>query len=133
MKNLVFGLLALSLAVFAAPSANAQTQPAKKAQWKEMHDFHEVMSGTFHPAEEKNFAPLKEKSGLLVERAKAWKKSAVPAGYKPEMTSDVLKRLVKQCSKVHKMVKKGKPDAELLAGIGTAHDIFHEIMEKCRE
>ena len=98
-----------------------------------MHDFHEVMSGTFHPAEEKNFAPLREKSGQLVERAKAWQKSPVPAGYKPEVTAEVLKRLVKQCKQVNKMVKKGKSDAELFAGINTAHDIFHEIMEKCRE
>ncbi len=98
-----------------------------------MHDFHEVMSGTFHPAEEKNFAPLKEKSGMLVERAKAWEKSAVPAGYKPEITKEVLKRLVKQCKTVDKMVKKGKSDDALFAGINKAHDIFHEIMEKCRE
>jgi hypothetical protein len=133
MKKFIFGLFALTIAVFAAPTANAQTTPAKKAQWKEMRDFHDVMSVSFHSAEEKNFAPLKEKSGLLVERAKAWKKSAVPDGYKPEVTAEVLKRLVKQCKNVNKMVKKGKSDAELWTGINTAHDIFHEIMEKCRE
>ena len=98
-----------------------------------MHDFHEVMSETFHSAEDKNLAPLKEKSGLLVERAKAWESAAVPAGYKPVETAAVLKRLVKQCKTVNKAVKKGKSDAVLTASITTAHDIFHEIMEKCRE
>ncbi len=133
MKKLIYGLFALALAVFAAPDAQAQTTAAKKAQWKEMHDFHDVMSETFHSAEDKNFAPLRSKSGLLVERAQTWEKSPVPAGYKAKETAGVLKRLVKQCKKVNKMVKKGKPDAELFAGINTAHDIFHEIMEKCRE
>lgn len=133
MKKLVFGLFALAIAVFCSTTANAQNAPVKKAPWKEMHDFHEVMSVSFHSAEDKNFAPLKEKSGLLVERAKAWQKATVPTGYKPEVTGEVLKRLVKQCKKVDKMVKKGKSDAELWAGINTSHDIFHEIMEKCRE
>lgn len=132
MKKLFFQLISLTVLAFFTTTADAQPT-AKKASWKEMHDFHEVMSGTFHPAEEKNFAPLKEKSGMLVERAKAWEKSAVPAGYKPEITKEVLKRLVKQCKAVDKMVKKGKSDDALFAGINKAHDIFHEIMEKCRE
>lgn len=131
MKKFVFGFLALTALLFATSSASAQT--AKKAQWKEMMEFHEVMSVTFHSAEDKNLAPLKEKSGLLVERAKAWQASAVPAGYKPEETAAVLKRLVKQTKQVNKAVKKGKSDAELTASITMAHDIFHEIMEKCRE
>ena len=131
MKKFVYRFLALTALIFVSSGVSAQT--AKKAQWKEMHDFHEVMSVTFHSAEDKNLAPLKEKSALLVERAKAWKAAAVPAGYKPEETAAVLKRLVKQCKAVHKAVKKGKSDAELTASITTAHDIFHEIMEKCRE
>ena len=132
MKKLIFGLFALLVTVLGTQEANAQAT-TKKASWKEMHEFHDVMSVCFHSAEDKNFAPLKEKSGLLLERATAWSKSAVPAGYKPEVTRDVLKRLVKQCKKVNKMVKKSKSDEELFAGINTAHDIFHEIMEKCRE
>jgi predicted HAD superfamily Cof-like phosphohydrolase len=131
MKKFVFGLLAMAALLFATTHVSAQN--AKKAQWKEMLDFHEVMSETFHSAENNNLAPLKEKSGLLVERAQAWKAAAVPAGYKPEVTTAVLKRLVKQCKAINKAVKKGKSDAELVASITTAHDIFHEIMEKCRE
>jgi hypothetical protein len=131
MKKFVSSFLALAALIFVSSGVSAQ--PAKKAQWKEMLDFHEVMSETFHSAEAGNLAPLKEKSSLLIERAKTWKASAVPAGYKPEETAKVLKRLVKQCKAVHKAVKKGKPDAVLTASITTAHDIFHEIMEKCRE
>ncbi len=131
MKLFTFALTLAFAGFFAASTASAQT--VKKAPWKEMHDFHEVMSTSFHPAEEGNLAPLREKSALLVERAIAWQKSAVPAGYIPKTTSEVLKRLVKQCKKVNKAVKKGKSDAVLTAEITTAHDVFHEIMEKCRE
>lgn len=130
MKNL-FSLSAFSIVLAAWLPAFAQAQ--QKASWKEMHDFHDVISTTFHPAEEGNLAPVREKAGLLVERAEAWKKSAVPAGYNPAKTADTLKRLVKQCKAVRKAVKKGKSDAELTVAITTTHDIFHEIMEKCRE
>ena len=131
MKLFTF-FLTLAFAAILTPQT-ASAQAAKKAPWKEMHDFHEVMSVSFHSAEEGNLAPLREKSALLVERAEAWKKAAGPAGYIPETTSVVLKRLVKQCKKVNKAVKKGKSDVELTAEITAAHDVFHEIMEKCRE
>lgn len=127
----IFGFLLLSL--FAFLPKNAQAQATAKAKWQEMLNFHEVMSASFHGAEDGNFAPLKEKSGDLVAQATAWRKSAVPAGYKAEQTKDTLKRLVKQCKVVNKAVKAKKADAVLLAEITKAHDIFHEIVEKCRE
>jgi hypothetical protein len=133
MRFIILSVIALMMTTFNATPVAAQATTTAKAKWQEMHDFHDVMSESFHSAEDKNLAPLKEKSGLLVERAKAWQKSPVPAGYKPKETALVLKRLVKQCKKVDKMVKKGKSDAELFAGINAAHDVFHEIMEKCRE
>ena len=105
----------------------------QKATWQEMYDFHDVMSLTFHSAETGQLQPLREKAGLLYEKAKAWKASAVPKGYNAVQTADTLKRLVKQCKAIKKAVKAQKSDAELTAMITTAHDIFHEIMEKCRE
>lgn len=125
--------LFFALAAFIAAPKSGFSQTEKKSNWPEMHAFHEVMSTTFHPAEEGDLAPLKAKAGMLVDRAKAWQKSKVPAGYKPKETADTLKRLVKQCKEVQKAVKKGKSDAELTAAITKAHDIFHEIMGKCRE
>ena len=128
MKKLS-GILFLALFAFLPKNGVAQA----KADWKEMHDFHEVMSTTFHPAEEGNLKPLREKADLLYTRAKAWKASAVPAGYNAAKTADTLKRLVKQCKSVKKAVKANKTDAELTAMITEAHEVFHEIMEKCRE
>lgn len=104
----------------------------EKETWKEMYDFHDVMSSTFHPAEMGKLQPLREKAGLLLEKAKVWKSAPVPKGYDPAKTAATLKRLVKQCKLIKKAVKANTTDAELTAMITKAHDIFHEIMEHCR-
>lgn len=128
MKHFL-GLLFFSLFALSAQTLFAQHTAGA---WKEMSDFHEVMSTTFHPAEEGNLQPLRMKAEELYTRAKSWKASAVPAGYDAAKTKDTLKRLVKQCKVVKKAVKAKKTDAELTTEITKAHDVFHEIMEKCR-
>lgn len=100
--------------------------------WKEMEDFHAVMSATFHSSEEDNLQPLKEKAGDLLAKAIAWQKATVPQGYNGELTKPILKRLVQQCKKIKQAVQK-KSDAELIKMITEAHEIFHEIKEKCVE
>jgi hypothetical protein len=106
---------------------------SQKATWKEMTDFHGVMAKTFHPAEENNLQPVRDSASVLVSRAKSWKSSAVPQGFNGTVTKPILKKLVSQCEAINKAVKKNKPDADLKTMITKAHDIFHEIMEKCRE
>ena len=120
-------IMMATMLVFTAVTAHAQT----KANWKEMHDFHIVMSKTFHPAEENNLAPLKKHASALVQQAKAWQQSKVPAGYDSTVTDPILGRLVKKAETIEGAVKAGKPDAELKKMITEAHDIFHKLMEKC--
>ncbi len=103
----------------------------QEASWKEMEDFHTVMSTTFHPADEGNFKPLKERAGELVIKATAWQNSVVPEGYISSLTKSILKRLVQQCRVVKDAVAKKRPDADLKIKITKAHEIFHEIKEKC--
>jgi hypothetical protein len=122
-KNFILLMVALTCTVFAM---------GQKKDWPAMHQFHAVMSKTFHPAEEGNLQPLRDSAALLVTRAVAWQKSAVPEGYNGKVTAPILKKLVKQCKTVAQQVKAGKKDDELLVQITKAHDIFHEIMEKCR-
>lgn len=104
---------------------------AQKAEWKEMSDFHTIMSATFHPAEENNFAPLKSNAAELSEKAIAWRKSIVPAGYDAVMAKPILKKLVEQCKKLKKAVASNKPDADLKEKITEAHETFHQFTEKC--
>jgi hypothetical protein len=118
----------MSLLVIAGLSLSAQ-----KATWKEMHDFHDIMSVTFHPAEENNLQPLKDSVAVLLERAKSWKKSTAPEGYNGTVTQPILEKLVKECKAIKAAVAANKPDAELKTMITKAHDTFHEIMEKCRK
>lgn len=105
---------------------------SQEAKWQQMEDFHAVMSVTFHSANDDNLKPLKEKSADLLSAAKAWQKGAVPQGFNASVTSPVLKQLVKQCNSINKAVAAGKSDAGLKKMIMDAHEIFHEIKEKCR-
>ena len=103
------------------------------AKWIEMENFHAVMSVSFHPAEENNLQPLKLKSADLLSKAKAWQKSAAPEGFNADVTKPILKKLVKQCKLIKTAVNDNKADADLKVMITKAHDIFHEIKEKCKK
>lgn len=105
---------------------------AQEAKWTEMENFHSVMSVTFHPAEDNNLKPLKEKAVDLVSKAKAWQSATAPEGYNGTVTKPILKKLVKQCKLIDEAVKANKSDVELKTMITKAHDIFHEIKEKCQ-
>lgn len=128
MKKVQWALLMLFITSFMQA---AFSQPVNT--WKEMEGFHTVMSTTFHPAEENNLQPLKEKAAALLAEAKAWKKSTVPQGYNAALTKPVLKRLVKQCGIIKNAVDNRKSDTELKNLITEAHDIFHELKEKCQK
>ncbi len=124
MKKL---LVLLSLVIFSL------TTQAQKKEWKEMHAFHAVMGKSFHPAEEGKLQPLKDNAASLVKRALEWQKSVVPQGYNKAITDPILKNLVAKCKEVKAAVKAKKDDATLTKLITEAHEIFHEIMEKCKK
>ncbi|MEO8761747.1 MAG: hypothetical protein ABI388_09900 [Bacteroidia bacterium] len=120
----------LALAILAIFTIQATV--AQKSEWKELKDFHGVMSKTFHPAEEGNLQPLKDNSTDLVAKSKTWQASAIPTDYKKEETQKVLINLVAKCEEVDKAVKAKKSDADLKKLINEAHEIFHQLVEKCR-
>jgi hypothetical protein len=122
----------LALALFAFLPATSFAQETKAA-WPEMKAFHSFMSSTFHPAEEGNFAPLKEKANDLFEAARVWQKSAIPDNFKPVETKAALKKLVVKCGAVRKAVEAKQPDEVLNRLITEAHDIFHTIAGECRQ
>lgn len=120
-------LLVLAMAAIFTVGVHAQ-----EASWKQMEDFHGVMSKTFHPAEEGNLKPLKENTATLVAKAKAWESGAVPAGYDAKVAKPILKQLVAKCTALEAAVKAKKSDKELTSLITATHDVFHEIKEKCK-
>jgi hypothetical protein len=120
-------LLVLAFAAIVSLGAFAQ-----QADWKQMEDFHGVMSKTFHPAEEGNLKPLKANVSDLVAKAKAWESGSVPAGFDAKVAKPILKQLVAKCTAVEAAVKAKKSDKELTTLITATHDVFHELKEKCR-
>ena len=128
MKKIVsitFLVTALTMSVFAQAQA--------KAKWKEMDDFHTVMAGTFHPAEEGNLQPIRTRSQEMVDKAVAWKSSDAPEGYNKKAVNVTLENLVKGAKEIDKMVKANATDKELVSKLTGLHGVFHEIMEKCQK
>ncbi len=104
-----------------------------QAQWPELKTFHSFMSSTFHPAEEGNFVPLKEKADSLLVAAKNWQASAIPVDFKPEKTRATLAKLVNQCTAIKKAVDSRATNDKLKKMITEAHGTFHTLVGECRK
>lgn len=104
---------------------------SQKNEWKQMHDFHAVISKTFHPAEENNLQPTRDSAAVLLKRAQLWQQSAVPQGYEAAVVKPILKQLTTSCQALVKAVERKETDQQLKQRITGVHDVFHEIMEKC--
>ncbi|MDX1943341.1 MAG: hypothetical protein SFU99_22435 [Saprospiraceae bacterium] len=122
MKGLLIAM-ALLLGTFA--------MQAQADEWKEMDEYHSVMSATFHPAEEGDLKPVMTRAGELAQKAQAWKKSTAPAKFDTPEIKKSLTLLTKESKALGKMVKKGKSEEEVKKAIFALHDRFHEIMELC--
>lgn len=110
----------------------------EKDNWLAIKDFHKVMAQTFHPAEEKNLAPLRSRSGELYAKAILLKNSTPPASANNERVQEALTRLEKQCLDIHTLVQKpmkneAAKEAQLIEKITKAHDIFHEVEGLCHD
>lgn len=129
MKKLL-SVFAIGGMLFFGKTANAQ----EETTWKEMEAFHEVMSQTWHPIEEGNYAPIRERSGEMADVAAAWKKSEIPAQYKA--VKDIkkkLKELASETKELNKEIAKGIPDEEIKEEMAELHDLFHDIVGLCKE
>lgn len=126
MKKFVTLAFALA-ALFLVRPAAAQ----EKAKWVEKDAFHEVMSKTFHPAEEGKLEPIKARIGEMVEKAVAWKQSTAPTGYDKKKVKKELGELVKGTKKLSKLIKNNGSDNDIKTQLTGLHEIFHAITEKC--
>ncbi|MBK9026234.1 MAG: hypothetical protein IPL69_20430 [Saprospiraceae bacterium] len=53
----------------------------KEEAWQERTDFHKVMSTTFHPMEDGDFKPIRERAAEMHAKAEAWAKSTAPKSF----------------------------------------------------
>ena len=130
MTHNLKSVFAFAFILFISGIATAQN----KTEWKEMVEFHKVMSQTFHPAEEGNFLPIRERSGEMFEKAIAWKTSIIPAEYSNvKGIKKNLKQLVKKSSELDRKIKANSSDEVILADLTVLHDVFHNIVGLCTD
>ena len=116
--------------IFVANSISAQSTFEK---WPAIKEFHEVMSQTFHPAEEGNFAPIKARSEEMMTKATKVVKSDIPAAFKTEAILASAAKLETQSAALHKLVTSGATDDVIFKSITALHDTFHEIVGLCAD
>ncbi|HRH64979.1 MAG TPA: hypothetical protein PLU53_01650 [Bacteroidia bacterium] len=111
-----------------AKAATAETQEA----WKERTDFHKVMSTTFHPMEDGDFKPIRERAGEMYAKAEAWAKSTAPKSLdKPEI-KEKLTQLVKESGELKDMIAAKATDEDVKVKLTALHETFHQIAGLCK-
>ena len=135
MKIAIF--VALAGLIFACnsgstSSASSEASDEQIAQdWEDAKEaFHTVMAGTFHPAEEGDLAPLKEKYEDLADISARWSKLPLPSNEEGKGLEKWLDKLSDESSAIGKVVQQGN-DEEITAAIFSLHDVFHEILGLC--
>ncbi len=123
MKKLAFLLITLVSA-----SAAAQSTFDK---WPEMKAFHEVISQTFHPAEEGNLEPIKSRSLELAQKAENVNLKEKPSEFRTKTILAATEKLQINCRALHKKIKLGATDKEITVLLNDIHDTFHEIVGLC--
>ncbi|MFV8336784.1 hypothetical protein ACNQF7_11970 [Flavobacterium sp. RSP29] len=128
MKHLkAFLVLAL---IVVANSVSAQSTFEK---WPAIKEFHEVISQTFHPAEEGNLAPIKARSEEMMNKAAILLKSDIPAEFRTNAILASAERLQLKSKALNKLVTSNGSDAAILKSITDLHDTFHEIVGLCSD
>jgi hypothetical protein len=113
--------------------ANTVTAQSTFDKWSALKEFHEVMSQTFHPAEEGNFAPIKARSEEMMSKAAMLLKTEIPQEFRTNSILASAERLQLKSKALHKLVLSNAPDAAILKSITDLHDTFHEIVGLCSE
>ncbi|WP_413997712.1 hypothetical protein ACMDB5_07890 [Flavobacterium sp. W1B] len=116
--------------LFAANTIAAQSTFEK---WPAIKEFHQVMSQTFHPAEEGDLAPIKARSEEMASKANIVLKSNIPKEFKTKAILASAKNLQLKSADLHKLVASKASDADILKSITELHDVFHEIVGLCSE
>ena len=114
-------------------TVNASIAQSTFDKWPAIKEFHQVMSQTFHPAEEGNLEPIKTRSEELMNKAANVLKSNIPAEFATAPILASAEKLQLKSKALHKMVQAKASDAEITKSLTELHDVFHEIVGLCTE
>ncbi len=101
--------------------------------WLELKDFHMVMAQTFHPMEEGNLKPIKERSGEMLTKANKLASSKIPTSFQSAAISKAIADLVVGSASLDKAIKKKAKDEKIKTDLTKLHDTFHVIQELCSD
>ena len=126
MKKLI--LIVISIISFQFVQAQSIME-----KWPELKAFHSIMSQTFHPSEEGNLQPIKERSKEMMEKAAQLADSKIPLEYKTDAIVKAVEQLKSDTQKLHKMIGNKASDKEITAALSALHDVFHQIVGLCKK
>ena len=90
------------------------------------------MSQTFHPSEEGNLNPIKERLTELKEKTNALSNSKIPVEVNNEKIKSSLLKLKENNVAIEKMINEKKFEKEITEFLSVVHDNFHEIIGLCK-
>lgn len=112
----------------AVQTISAQSVTSK---WTQLHEYHELLSKTFHPAENGNFTAIKNSHDYLVQKAEALDVATMPADLKTPVVVENVAVLKKLTKKLSELITNKAPDVEILRTFQNVHDVFHKIEKEC--
>jgi hypothetical protein len=116
--------------IFVANNISAQSVTEK---WPAIKEFHEVMSQTFHPAEEGNLAPIKARSEEMMVKAAAILKSDIPEEFKTPSILASAEKLQLKSKKLHELISSNAADEVIVKRLTDLHETFHQIVGLCSD
>lgn len=126
-KNLA--LLTLFFSLFFIQKQQAQSI---FDQWPELDSFHKVMQETYHPSEEGNLDPIKERIDEMVEKAHSLKNKPAPQEFNTPEIMAAEESLYKGSIELQKLIEKESDDEVVTASLESLHDVFHTIVGLCK-
>jgi hypothetical protein len=123
----------LLLAGFVITTSAFSQSANKMDSWAELNSFHKVMSETYHPSEDGNLKPIKERSEELLQASVALHKSNPPAGIDKKIMEDATTRLAYGCKELMGLISLQASDEEITKKLASVHDTFHQIAGLCEK
>ncbi len=103
----------------------------EKDTWQALKDFHVVMAQTFHPMEDGNLKPIRERAGEMKLKAELLKVSPIPASFNTAEIRKAIDDLIKGSAALEKSVRKKAKDDTIKSQLTALHDTFHVIQGLC--
>ena len=137
MKILKSVVMLIVVSLIGTPAVIAQddaskVEAKKKTEWAELKGFHKVISQTFHPAEEGDFKPIRERSGELMEAATTLNDSKAPEEFNKPEIKEATQALAVKTKDLHQLIQGDVSDEQLMKSLNDVHDTFHTIVGLCK-